>query len=452
MFSITGRSQIRVVVWDDETDQEQRDDVENEDSPKDLLCGLWQGLSRVRCLGGGETDELCAGEGESCVDKDGTQTVETVVERTWLVPGVCSKVDTGRRATDIDDDGENDESNDGNNLDRGEDEFRLAVTADTAQVDGDDDYDEDGDEDTDIDTRVPIINDDGRRRELEGEDDEPLHGVVPTHGETPGRIDETGREDGERTLDGEHDGHLSQCVDDGEQHGPDEQETDEDRGRTSGRERVGRTNKETGTDGTTDGNHLEMSSLEGPVQITAGLLHRGSARQVEYVISVRVWGRTYGLLGLILDIAGISRSVCPHGRLEGVDTSLPEAALLQGTVGRLARVQLAGRGRDVSTRVAVMFVAHLVVAHGSGQWLLLHLVGGHTSRLEKGGREKVSMEKKDLGLSVEYKRTRKGWGGGGVRETVFCARGAGGRTAGRPKVARLAGELRAQSTLSRPSR
>ena len=51
--------------------------------------------------------------------------------------------------------------------------------------------------------------------------------IIPAHGETPGRIDEAGRVGIEASGDGEHDGELSQRIDDVEDHDTDDAEGDD---------------------------------------------------------------------------------------------------------------------------------------------------------------------------------------------------------------------------------
>lgn len=57
----------------------------------------------------------------------------------------------GRDSTAINDDTQNDESDDGNNLDRAEDELDLSIASDSEKIDGDNQDQKDGNPDTDID-------------------------------------------------------------------------------------------------------------------------------------------------------------------------------------------------------------------------------------------------------------------------------------------------------------
>lgn len=69
-----------LVVWDEETDEGERDDVEEGDTPENLLNGCREGLARVCGLGGGKTDELGTSEGEGRGHEDAAETLEAVVE------------------------------------------------------------------------------------------------------------------------------------------------------------------------------------------------------------------------------------------------------------------------------------------------------------------------------------------------------------------------------------
>lgn len=81
-----------VVPWDQEADEEEGQDVEERDSPEDLLDGAWQSFLRVLALGGRETDELGAGEGESGGDEDAAEAWEAGGEGSWVVPCAGSPV------------------------------------------------------------------------------------------------------------------------------------------------------------------------------------------------------------------------------------------------------------------------------------------------------------------------------------------------------------------------
>jgi hypothetical protein len=134
-----------------------------------------------------------------------------------------------------------------------------------------------------------------------------LEDVVPAHGETPGWINEASRVSVETTRDGVHDSEFTQSVDcselardtgvdgwmmaltDVEDHDSHDGEVEEKRGRALGSKsarvsfEVSRlletytlgegstgTDEETSTNGATDGNHVQVARLHGPVKLDHG--------------------------------------------------------------------------------------------------------------------------------------------------------------------------------------
>lgn len=81
-----GSEEARVVVGNQETGDCERDHVEEQDAPEDLLDGFGELDARVPGLGCCETDKFGAGEGEGGGDEDAAQALETVVEGTGFVP------------------------------------------------------------------------------------------------------------------------------------------------------------------------------------------------------------------------------------------------------------------------------------------------------------------------------------------------------------------------------
>lgn len=95
-----------LVVRDQKTDKGKGDNVEQSNTPEHLLNGSGEGLSRVRGLSSGQTDQLSAGEGEGGVDEDTAETLETVVEGTRVVPVLSTNVSTLRTTAAVDNDSE----------------------------------------------------------------------------------------------------------------------------------------------------------------------------------------------------------------------------------------------------------------------------------------------------------------------------------------------------------
>jgi hypothetical protein len=267
----SGGEQGRVVAVDEKTDEEETEDVEQGDTPEDLLDGTGKSLDRVARLSGGETDKLSTGEGEGGSDEDGAEALEAVLESTGIIPvpgtPVLVVTTTGRTATEDEDEGDDHEDDGSRELEDRRPELLLSVSDTTEDADDGDDNKEDSDPDGDADVLIPVLNGDTAHDELERENDGPLENVVPAHGETPGRIDETGRVGVETTRDRVHNGELTKSEDSVEHHDTNDQEVHEERtGSTLAQSTTG-TDEETSTDGTTDGNHVKMASLHGAIQL-----------------------------------------------------------------------------------------------------------------------------------------------------------------------------------------
>ena len=61
----------RIRIWNEQANQNQRNDVEQADSPEDLLHSCGKRLSGICCLSCCEANEFGAGESECCRNKDG---------------------------------------------------------------------------------------------------------------------------------------------------------------------------------------------------------------------------------------------------------------------------------------------------------------------------------------------------------------------------------------------
>lgn len=131
-----GSQQSVVVRSDDEPKNEKIDDVEEEDSPKDLLGGTGNRLPRVGGLGSSKTDQLSAAKSEGSGDKDGAEAVEAVSKGAGVVPVLGAQVSLVANTTTVDHDAEDDEADTGANLDHGENEFDFTIATDTEDLDG----------------------------------------------------------------------------------------------------------------------------------------------------------------------------------------------------------------------------------------------------------------------------------------------------------------------------
>lgn len=127
---IAAAQQTRVVVSNQEASDGERDDVEQQDAPENLLDGLGQFDPRIPRLGGSQTNKFRAGEGEGGCDEDTAETFEAVVESTWFVPRASSEVSSivTRHAAAVDDDSKDDETDHCDDFDDREDELSFAVS------------------------------------------------------------------------------------------------------------------------------------------------------------------------------------------------------------------------------------------------------------------------------------------------------------------------------------
>lgn len=188
-----GTQEAGVVGRDNEAENEEVDNVEESNTPEDLLASHWDGLARVVGLSGSKTDELSTTKGESGDDEDTSETVEAVLERTRVVPVLGAEVALVANATAVDYDTEDDEADAGSNLDETENKLNLSVSADAKDLDDGEDDEEDSNPDTHVEVIAPELDGDTGGNEFEGQNGQPGDGIVPAHGETPGvRVRERG--------------------------------------------------------------------------------------------------------------------------------------------------------------------------------------------------------------------------------------------------------------------
>lgn len=162
-----GSHETRVVGGEDETDDEQVQDVEDGNSPEDLLASHGDRLAGVGRLGSGQTNHLSTTEGEGSNDEDTAETLE-VGESTGVVPVLGANVSLVAGTTTVDDNTEDDETNTGADLDDTEDEFDFSVAADSEDLDDDEGGQEDGNPHCHVDILSPELDGDGGSDQLEG--------------------------------------------------------------------------------------------------------------------------------------------------------------------------------------------------------------------------------------------------------------------------------------------
>jgi hypothetical protein len=68
------------VGWDNQPNKEEVDDIENGQTPNNLLGSSWNLLSRISSLGSSESSELSASVGERRCNKNSTEAFKAVEE------------------------------------------------------------------------------------------------------------------------------------------------------------------------------------------------------------------------------------------------------------------------------------------------------------------------------------------------------------------------------------
>lgn len=200
-----------------------------------------------------------------------------------------------RSTTAVQDDAQDDVAHNGNDLDDGEEELGFTVALDSEQIDGDDQDQEDGDPGVVVDAAIaPVLDSDGGSDDFQRQDNEPLHGItiravsmivpllplllshtivdwkkqkgcansLPTHRKAPRGVDEACRVGREGSGYGEEHGHFSQGVNGGVHHDADEGESNNQRRRPSCCERRTRSHEQPGTNGTSNRNHLQVTTFQ----------------------------------------------------------------------------------------------------------------------------------------------------------------------------------------------
>lgn len=96
--------QALVVVRDQKADDGQGYDVEEGDTPEDLLDGCGEGFAGVGGFGGSQADEFSTGESEGGVDEDTAESFEAVVEGAGVRPVLPTDVSTVGATAAVEDD------------------------------------------------------------------------------------------------------------------------------------------------------------------------------------------------------------------------------------------------------------------------------------------------------------------------------------------------------------
>jgi hypothetical protein len=161
-----GTEETLIVGTDKQTDKGETENVEEGDTPEDLSDSSGEGLERVLGLGSSQTDQLSSREGESGGDENGTETLEAVVERAWVVPSTGTPVfgvqTVAGASTTNENEGDDHEDDSRAQLQAGRPKLLFSVSQRSEQIDEDDEDPEDGHEDSQVCVfgAVPILHSD----------------------------------------------------------------------------------------------------------------------------------------------------------------------------------------------------------------------------------------------------------------------------------------------------
>lgn len=215
--STLARQQVIVVGVNQKTNKEETENVEESDTPEDLLDGAGEGLDGVLGLGSGETDQLSSGERESSRDEDRAETLEAILESSRVVPvsGTPVLVVAAALGTTAKN---KDESNDhedacGNQLESGSPELFFSISDRTENVDDHDEDEEDGNPYRYGYVLIPVLNCETAYGEFERQDDDPREHIIPAHGETPRGVDEARRVSVKTSRDRVHNSEFTKSID-----------------------------------------------------------------------------------------------------------------------------------------------------------------------------------------------------------------------------------------------
>ena len=137
-----GAEKVVAVVGDQEANKGKTQNVEEGDTPEDLLDGTGERLDGVASLSSGETDKLGTGEGESSSDEDAAEPAESVGKCARLLPELAARVAIVSAAlgtaTANKDNAEDHEDDCRSKLQHGRPELFLGISKGSKNVDDDD--------------------------------------------------------------------------------------------------------------------------------------------------------------------------------------------------------------------------------------------------------------------------------------------------------------------------
>lgn len=274
--------EIVVIVWNENTDSEGTENVEEEDTPEDTTNGLGDVLAWVLGLTSSDGDHLDTTVREGSLDKGGEKTKESTpitscnvgLHGTWVLPVTETNAITGWATTKIEDECKEDETDNCDQLDTGEDEFCFTIDGDSEDVQGHDENDDQGNPDCIVHGIWPVLNEQYGSGNFDTEGDGAVVPLIPADSETKSIIDVAGAHLWDSTRKWKPSSHLTKRHHHAEDSETGKSVTNESTEWTGSGESATDTDEETSTDGTTEGNELNVSRLEtsGNVTILLGSL------------------------------------------------------------------------------------------------------------------------------------------------------------------------------------
>lgn len=165
-----------VVVWKDHSEEEDQDDVEEQDAIEGETDGSWNDLAWVLGLTNGDTDQFDTEVGEDGGGQDRPESEEAtswagrdvLLERSWVLPVSETLWILVWTTSACENQGDHDQSENDENLERGQPEFELAEKLDTEVVDEDDSNQSNSDPDTRVDLVGwnPVSDNHGERSQV----------------------------------------------------------------------------------------------------------------------------------------------------------------------------------------------------------------------------------------------------------------------------------------------
>lgn len=269
-----------VVGGDTHSEKQNGADVEHQNTVEGQSDGLRDGLSWSCALCEGDTNQLGASVSEGGDNKDRQERDETsggaldldvpslvnvVVESAGVLPVAEAQSVVGWTTAQGDDKQQDNQADTGEHLQAGQPEFDFTEEADTQDVHKDDDREEDGNPDSRVDLggRHPETHDQGAGNQLVGGKQEVLHQVHPTASETKRLVDVSGHVTCKTISQRDERGDLTQSTQNHVHNETEHRVRDEHTSWAGGLQSRTGTDQQTSTQRTADGNHRQVSCLQG---------------------------------------------------------------------------------------------------------------------------------------------------------------------------------------------